>query len=247
MLESIDLSKKFDSKKEYKKALKKEQLKLLQLQLTLKSYNIPCILAVEGWDAAGKGGAIKRITQRIDPRGYEVHAIGAPEMHEKRHHYLRRFWLRIPPKGKIGIFDRSWYGRVLVERVENLASKAEWQRAYEEINQFEKLLHDDHYIIIKLWFHISKDEQLKRFKEREENPFKRWKITDEDWRNREKWEQYEEAVEDMFQKTNTDFAPWHIVEGEYKWYARVKTLKMINSTITEHLKANGIQPIQKIK
>ena len=155
---------------------------------------------MEGWDAAGKGGAIKRVTEHLDPRGFQVNPIGAPAPHEKRYHYLQRFWRKLPQYGQITIFDRSWYGRVLVERVEGFATKEEWTRAYDEINDFEKLLTDDHYIIGKFFYHISKDEQLKRFKDRENNPLKRWKITDEDWRNREKWDEYVEAMEEMFEK-----------------------------------------------
>lgn len=167
----------------------------------------------EGWDAAGKGGAIKRITEKIDPRGFQVHPIAVPTPAEHLHHNLHRFWNRLPAHGQIALFDRSWYGRVLVERVEGFASDDEWLRAYDEINQFEKLLHNDGYLIHKFWFHISKDEQYKRFKEREEHYLKQWKITDEDWRNQEKWEEYEVAIDDMLNKTTTPHAPWTIIEG----------------------------------
>ena len=180
MLESLDLTKKFDDKEQYKEELKKYQLEFLNLSMQLNYAGIPCLLVFEGWDAAGKGGAIKRAIEKIDPRVYEVHAISAPAPYEKRHHYiLHRFWERLPYKGKIGIFDRSWYGRVLVERVEGFATRDEWKRAYDELNQFEKLLTDDDYIIIKFWLHISKDEQLKRFTQQMEDPFKQWKITPE--------------------------------------------------------------------
>lgn len=242
MLDTIDLAKKIDGKKEYKKRLKKEQLKLLHLQLQLRQEQIPCLFVFEGWDAAGKGGAIKRITQRLDPRAFEVHGTAAPSPTEKKFHYLHRFWTRLPYYGKLGIFDRSWYGRVLVERVEGFATKEEWGRAYHEINEFEKMLADDGYIILKFWFQISNEKQLARFQEREENPFKRHKITDEDWRNREKWDEYEVAVEDMLKKTNTFYAPWAVIEGNYKWFARVKTLELINQTIIKHLEDRGITP-----
>lgn len=235
MLELLDLSKQFEDKKQYKEELKKYQLDFLSLSNELQSKGIPCILVFEGWDASGKGGAIKRAVEKIDPRKYEVHGIAAPDSHEKQYHYLHRFWKRLPYKGKIGIFDRSWYGRVLVERVEGFATHEEWSRGYSEINQFEKWLTDDGCIIIKFWFHISKEEQLIRFHERMEDPFKQWKITDEDWRNREKWKDYEQAAEEMFEKTNTDYAPWHLIEGNYKWYARVKVLKIITKTIQSHL------------
>lgn len=247
MLELLDLTKKFEEKKQYKDELKKYQLELLDLSLQLQFAGIPCLLVFEGWDAGGKGGAIKRLTEKIDPRSFEVHSISAPAAHEKRHHYLHRFWQRLPYKGKIGIFDRSWYGRVLVERIEGFATPTEWQRAYNELNQFEKLLSDDGYIIIKFWLHISKEEQLNRFNERMENPFKKWKITDEDWRNREKWDEYEQASEEMFVKTSTLDAPWHLIEANYKWYARVKVLKIITETLKAHLASRGIEhiPVEK--
>jgi polyphosphate kinase 2 (PPK2 family) len=239
-LQDVDLTQNIELEKEYKKELKQQQLRLLQFQQLLYQHHIPVIFALEGWDAAGKGGAIKRISQRLDPRGFQVHPIAAPSQEEKLHHYLRRFWKKLPPYGQIALFDRSWYGRVLVERVEGFASEMEWKRAYEEINQFEQWLHDDGYIVGKLWFHISKDEQLRRFKEREENPFKRWKITEEDWRNREKWDMYEEAADEMFAKTDTAYAPWAIIEANDKLFARVKTLKVINEWVAQHLKHKGI-------
>jgi PPK2 family polyphosphate:nucleotide phosphotransferase len=226
ILSSLDLSKKL-SKKDYEEKLKTYQLKLLRLQRKLYEKQVPLILVFEGWDAAGKGGVIKRLTETLDPRGFNVHPIGAPTETEKKHHYLWRFWQRIPQRGAIAVFDRSWYGRVLVERVEKFAEPEEWGRAYEEINQFEKMLVDDGYHILKFWLHISKEEQLKRFKEREQNPLKRWKLTEEDWRNREKWDKYEKAVEEMVQKTSTSHAPWHLIEAENKKYARVKVLKTI--------------------
>lgn len=235
LLDGVDLTKSIHSKKKYNKKLTEAQKELLLLQQSIFEKNIPCLFVFEGWDAAGKGGAIKRITQQIDPRGFQVHPIGAPTQAEHHYHYLHRFWNRLPAQGQIAFFDRSWYGRVLVERVEGFASNDEWLRAYGEINQFEKLLHDDGYIIHKLWFHISKDEQYKRFIERQEHYLKRWKITDEDWRNREKWEEYEVAVEDMLQKTNTTYAPWDIIEGNDKWYARLKTLNVIINTLKTHL------------
>lgn len=235
MLESIDLSLKISDKKQYKKELKETQLELLQLQRLLVDHKIGCLIVCEGWDAAGKGGAIKRLTSGLDPRGFEVHPIGAPTSKEKSHHYLKRFWTKLPPYGKIAIFDRSWYGRVLVERVEGFASAEEWGRAYEELNQFERNLVHDQYIVIKLWFHISNEEQLKRFKEREADPLKQWKITQEDWRNRAKWEMYEEAVEDMLHYTSTPESAWHVIEGEDKYFARVKTNKIVIQAIKERL------------
>ncbi|MBS2967671.1 UDP-galactose-lipid carrier transferase [Metabacillus sp. KIGAM252] len=239
MLDTIDLSQTI-SDKEYKSELKALQLKLLGLQRALVEHKIGCVLVFEGWDAAGKGGSIKRIAEGLDPRGYNVHPVSAPTQEEKDRHYLHRFWTNMPKKGGITIFDRSWYGRVLVERVEKFAAEKEWMRAFEQINQFEKLMTDEDFIVQKFWFHISKDEQLKRFKEREKNPLKKWKITDEDWRNREKWEDYVPAVEEMLKRTNTDEAPWHVVEGEDKKFARVKTLQLVTQAMEMKAAEKGI-------
>ncbi|WP_409254004.1 polyphosphate kinase 2 family protein [Bacillus sp. SCS-153A] len=240
MLDSVDLTKKIEDKNHYKKRLKKLQLQLLGLQRALHDEKIGCIFVFEGWDAAGKGGAIKRTTQNMDPRGYEVHATGAPTLEQKQYHYLQRFWNRMPKYGKIGIFDRSWYGRVLVERVEGFADEWAWKRAYGEINQFEEILSNEDYIILKFWFHISKEEQLRRFNDRKNDPMKSWKLTEEDWRNREKWEHYKEAVEDMINETNKANAPWYIIEGEDKKFARVKTLEIITETILEKLEERNV-------
>ncbi|WP_047152124.1 polyphosphate kinase 2 family protein [Aneurinibacillus tyrosinisolvens] len=234
-LHDLDLTKKYESKKEYKEELKQYQLELLFMQRRFHQLGIPVIIVFEGWDAAGKGGAIRRLTEKIDARGFQVHAISAPNEVERQYHYLWRFWNQLPAKGHMNIFDRSWYGRVLVERVEKFAAREEWKRAYDEINQFEKLQADDGALILKFWLHISKDEQLARFEERKNNPFKNWKITNEDWRNREKWDKYVEAVEEMLDKTNTDYAPWIPVEGNYKWYARVKVIKKIVKAMEEKL------------
>jgi AMP-polyphosphate phosphotransferase len=246
MLDSVDLSKKMDSK-EYKKRLKKLQIELLGLQRGLLDEKAGCILVFEGWDAAGKGGAIKRATQNMDPRGYEVHATAAPTLEQKQYHYLQRFWNRLPKYGKIGIFDRSWYGRVLVERVEGFTEEDAWQRAYGEINQYEEILSNENYIVMKFWFHISKEEQLERFNDRQNDPMKSWKLTEEDWRNREKWDQYQEAVEDMITYTNKENAPWHIIEGEDKKFARVKTLEIITQTITRKLEERNVDLKRYVK
>ena len=226
MLSEIDLDKEMDVT-EYRKELAKCQKKLAKLHNELYRKKIPVIIAYEGWDAAGKGGNIKRIAGALDPRGYDVHPIASPEPHEKSRHYLWRFWTRLPKTGHIAIFDRTWYGRVMVERLEGFCSKNDWQRAYNEINEFERELKDWGAVIIKFWVQIDKDTQLARFNDRENNPQKRWKITDEDWRNREKWDQYEDAVNEMIQKTSTDFAPWHILESNNKYYARIKALKIV--------------------
>ena len=186
----------------------------------------------------GKGGNIKRITEALDPRGYEVHPIASPEPHEKARHYLWRFWTRLPKNGHIAIFDRTWYGRVMVERLEGFCSENDWKRAYNEMNEFEKELKDWGAVIIKFWVQIDKDTQLERFQERQNNPEKQWKITDEDWRNREKWDAYEVAVNEMLQKTNTSFAPWHVLESVDKKYARIKALRIVISEIEKALKEN---------
>ena len=212
---------------EYKKELKRLQNRLGELHNRLYRKKVPVIIAYEGWDAAGKGGNIKRITGALDPRGYEVHPIASPEPHEKARHYLWRFWTRLPKTGHIAIFDRTWYGRVMVERLEGFCSENDWKRAYNEINEFEKELHDWGAVIIKFWVQIDKDTQLERFNERQNTPEKQWKITDEDWRNREKWDQYEDAVNEMIQKTSTTYAPWHILESVDKRYARIKALKIV--------------------
>jgi polyphosphate kinase 2 (PPK2 family) len=230
-LDKLNLDKKLESKQEYEELLEEYQLRLLKLQRRIIEKGIPVCVLYEGEDAAGKGGNIKRLTEALDPRGYEVYPIAAPSEEDKAHHWLRRFWLRLPLRGRIAIFDRTWYGRVLVERVEKFAKKEEWLRAYQEINEFERTLVDNGMVLVKFWIHISKKEQLDRFKRREKDPWKNYKLTQEDWRNREKWDQYIEALEDMFAKTDTDYAPWTIIEGNWKWWARVKALKTVVNRI----------------
>ncbi|MCM1159120.1 MAG: polyphosphate:AMP phosphotransferase [Bacteroidales bacterium] len=220
---------------EYKKQLKSCQKRLRELHNELYRKKIPVILAYEGWDAAGKGGNIKRIAAALDPRGYEVHPIASPEPHEKARHYLWRFWNRLPKDGHIAIFDRTWYGRVMVERLEGFCSENDWQRAYHEINEFEKELADWGAVVVKFWVQIDKDTQLERFTLRQNTPEKQWKITDEDWRNREKWDLYEEAVDEMLKKTNTAFAPWYVLESNDKKYARIQALKIVIKEIEKRL------------
>lgn len=219
----------YEEYKARKEELTKE-LKKLHSKLYLK--RIPVVLAFEGWDAAGKGGAIHRLTNALDPRGYIVNPTASPNDIERAHHYLWRFWTKMPKDGHIAIFDRTWYGRVMVERIEGFCSEAEWQRAYREMNQMEKQLSDHGAVVLKFWLQIDKDEQEARFRSRQVTPGKEWKITDEDWRNREKWNLYEEAVDDMILKTSTNYAPWIVVEGNNKYYARIKVLE----TVTEALK-----------
>lgn len=223
------------SEEEYREELDKCQKKLKKLHNKLYRKKIPVIIAYEGWDAAGKGGNIKRIVSALDPRGYEVNPIASPEPHEKARHYLWRFWTRLPKSGHVGIFDRTWYGRVMVERLEGFCSENDWQRAYNEINEFEKELSDWGAVIIKFWVQIDKDTQLERFTLRQNTPEKQWKITDEDWRNREKWDLYEGAVNEMLQKTNTSYAPWYILESNDKKYARIKALKTVIEEIEKKI------------
>lgn len=225
-LNDVDLSLKL-KKEEYQERLEKAQQEILINQLEVFRRNIPVILVFEGWDAAGKGGAIKRSVAMLDPRGYIVHPISAPTPEALNHHYLWRFWNLLPGKGRIAFFDRSWYGRVLVERIEGFCTEAEWKRAYGEIKCFERLLTDDGALMMKFFVHISPEEQLERFEARQKHPLKAWKLTDEDWRNREKWDQYADATEDMLQKTDTDHAPWIVVPGNNKRYARVHIAESI--------------------
>ncbi|WP_336949544.1 phosphate--AMP phosphotransferase [Acinetobacter junii] len=222
--ELLEPSKQVLDKDQYKDELSKLTKKVAD---ALRYDDRKVIVALEGMDAAGKGGAIKRIVKKLDPREYEIHTIGAPERYELRRPYLWRFWNKLNDGEKITIFDRTWYGRVLVERIEEYATTVEWQRAYDEINRFEQSLVDSQTIVVKIWLAISKDEQAVRFKEREETPHKRFKITPEDWRNREKWDDYLDAAADMFERTNTDYAPWYVIATDDKNTARVEVLKAI--------------------
>ncbi len=226
LLADIPLDKTIDET-EYHVQLKALQARLGELHNELYRKRIPVVIAYEGWDAAGKGGNIKRITAALDPRGYRVHPIASPEPHEKARHYLWRFWNRLPKSGHIAIFDRTWYGRVMVERLEGFCSENDWQRAYNEMNEFEKELVDAGTVVIKFWVQIDSDTQLARFTDRQNTPEKQWKITEEDWRNREKWDQYEAAVNEMLRKTSTTFAPWHVLESNDKRYARIKALRIV--------------------
>lgn len=234
ILSEVDLGQRL-SGEEYQERLADAQLRLLYLQRQIHQQKRRAILLFEGWDAAGKGGAIRRITERLDPRGFNVHPIGAPDAHELTRSYLYRFWTRLPESGQIAIFDRSWYGRVLVERVEELASKKEWKRAYEEINGFERLLVNEGVPIVKFFLHISHDEQRKRFEDRQKDPFKHWKITEEDWRNRNRWDEYEAATEDMLEKTDTKEAPWHVIAAEQKRFARVQVAEVALKELSKRL------------
>ena len=235
VLSGIDLSKSL-TEEVYKTRLKKLQKRLAELHSELYRLRIPVVIGFEGWDAGGKGGAIKRLTSNLDPRGYRVNPTAAPNDIEKVHHYLWRFWNSVPKAGHIAIFDRTWYGRVMVERIEGFCSEAEWRRAYQEINEMESHMANAGAVVLKFWLHIDKDEQERRFRERQANPAKQWKITDEDWRNREKWDQYEEAVNEMLIRTSTTYAPWIVVEGNDKRYARVKVLQTVVDALEKKVK-----------
>ncbi len=234
MLEKINLDVTLP-REEYRLQLERLQNELHLLGFQVYQQKRPVVLLFEGWDAAGKGGAIKRLTAKLDPRGYVVWPISAPQGDDKNRHYLYRFWRRLPECGQIAIFDRSWYGRVLVERVEGFTAESVWKRGYREINQFERQLLDFGTIILKFWLHISKEKQLERFREREQTHYKSWKLTDEDWRNRGKWEDYECAVEDTLLKTSTHLAPWTVIEANDERYARIKVLSTVAAKLKQEL------------
>ncbi|MCL2628800.1 MAG: polyphosphate:AMP phosphotransferase [Oscillospiraceae bacterium] len=222
---------------EYTDRLSAAQNELTRLHNEMYLHRVPMAIVFEGWDAAGKGGAIKRLVAPFDPRGYKVAPYGAPNDIEKAHNYLWRFWNEVPKAGHLTVFDRSWYGRVMVERVEGFCSEDDWKRAFKEINDFEKQLVDSGMILLKFWLHIDKEEQLRRFNFRKETPEKQWKITDEDWRNRDKWDAYLEAVDEMLLRTSTKYAPWTIVEAVDKPYARIKVIEAVHDCLENGLKA----------
>lgn len=236
-LESVDHALALDPET-YKVELKAQQERLNRLEMEMYQKRIPLMIMYEGWDAAGKGGNIKRVAQALDARAYTIFPSPAPTKPELLHPHLWRYWTRLPKAGHVGIYDRSWYGRVLVERVEGFASVSEWTRAYDEINEFERDLVRWGAILLKFWVDVSPEEQLRRFRDREQDPAKQWKITDEDWRNRDKYPQYKAAVEDIFRLTSTPFAPWIILESDDKRYARVKALKIINDALEARLREN---------
>jgi polyphosphate:AMP phosphotransferase len=234
LLSHLDLGKTL-SKHDYRKELAKYQGRLNTLARATYEKRRCSVIVLEGWDAAGKGGIIRRIIPALDARDYQIIPIAAPTDEERAHHYLWRFWRHIPRAGKVTIYDRSWYGRVLVERVEGYARPEEWMRAYAEINDFEEQLTDHGTVLLKFWLHIDKEEQLRRFKEREKISYKQYKITEEDYRNREKWANYEQAVNDMVERTSTEYAPWTLIEGNDKRYARIKALKYFCERLEEAL------------
>jgi len=213
------------NKDDYKKEMRDLQIKLREYQHELFTKRVPVVVAFEGWDAAGKGGVIKRLCENLDPRGYDVNPVAAPNDVEKAHHYLWRFWQPFPKAGHLAVFDRTWYGRVMVERVEGFCSEAEWRRAYSEINDMELQWANFGTIVFKFWMQVDKDEQLRRFRAREIDIYKQAKITDEDWRNREKWDSYKIALDEMIVRTDTSYAPWTLVEANSKLFARIKVLR----------------------
>jgi AMP-polyphosphate phosphotransferase len=252
-LDDLDLSLKL-SKEEEDERLESAWMRLTQLRLTLGGLigggelGPPVCAVFEGWDASGKGGAIKRLVYPLDPRHVRVVQFAAPTPDEKRHHFLWRFWPSLPGWGGMAVFDRSWYGRVLVERVEGFASRDEWTRAYDEINGFERGLAEEGMVLVKFWLHISSEEQLTRFKKREKDPLKSWKLTDEDWRNREKHDRYVEAVEDMVARTSVGpHAKWHLIPGDSKRYARVAVIETVIAEIEAGMRRHGQEPPKPIE
>jgi polyphosphate kinase 2 (PPK2 family) len=247
-LDHVDLSARL-GKEEYEQRLKAAQYRLSTLRLQLAGLigdgrlGPPVCMVFEGWDASGKGGAIKRLTEELDHRHVRVAAFSAPTHDEKRHHFMWRFWPKLPGWGGVAVFDRSWYGRILVERVEGLATEEQWRRAYEEIVSTERTLAAEGMILMKFWLHVSDEEQLKRFERRRDDPLKRWKLTDEDWRNREKRPQYQEAIEEMFERTDHAAGPWHIVPGDSKKYARVNVVETVVAEIERGMRERGFEPI----
>ncbi|WP_347057557.1 UDP-galactose-lipid carrier transferase [Blastococcus sp. HT6-30] len=246
-LDDVDLSLRLD-KKEAKKQLAAAQERLVHLRLLLGGQigpgelGPPLLVVFEGWDASGKGGAIQRLVGELDPRHVRVAQFAAPTSDEKRHHFLWRFWPVLPGWGGMAVLDRSWYGRVLVERVEGFAPEEAWRRAYQEIVDLETSLAAEGTVLVKFWMHVSPEEQLHRFESRRANPYKAWKLTDEDWRNREKRGEYEAAVEEMLERTSTPVAPWHVIPAEDKRWARVAVVRTVCEAVEAALHARGIDP-----
>ena len=246
-LDKLDLSLSL-SRKEEARALDRGWERLTQLRLSLGGLvgdgrlGPPVCVLFEGWDASGKGGAIKRLVSQLDPRHVRVATFAAPTPDERRHHFLWRFWPKLPGWGGMAVFDRSWYGRVLVERVEEIATPEQWTRAYDEINGFERSLADEGTILVKFWLHISDAEQLRRFERRRDDPLKSWKLTDDDWKNRGLREQYTEAVEEMVDRTDKPNAPWHLIPAESKRYARVAVLRTVIESVEDGMRKRGFKP-----
>jgi len=238
VLEKIDLTKKL-SKKEYKQQVPKLRRRLYDLETAAWKAGIPSIILFEGWDAAGKGTTVATLTQRLDPRGFKLYPIRGARTYEKMRPWLWRFWLKLPNYGEMAIFDRSWYGRVLVERVEGLTPKREWRKAYRDIVDFEQTITDDGYVLVKFWLHISKKEQRRRFKMLGKDALKSWHVTEEDWEHHRKYDEYLLAVEEMLERTETEWGPWTIVEATNRWWARVKVFNTIIDALADRLGAVG--------
>ncbi len=246
-LDQLDLSKSL-TRKEEARDLDHAWERLTQLRLTLggligtRTLGPPVCVVFEGWDAAGKGGAIKRLVAQMDPRHVRVVQFAAPSSNERRHHFLWRFFPQLPGWGGMAVFDRSWYGRVLIERVDDLATREQWLRAYDEINSFERTLVDEGMVLIKFWLHIDEREQLKRFERRRDDQLKAWKLTEEDWHNRERRAEYAQAIEDMVARTDQPYAPWHLVEANSKRFARVKVIETVIERIEQGMAQWGMEP-----
>jgi AMP-polyphosphate phosphotransferase len=244
-LDEVDLGQKLKPP-QYEERLVAAQQRLLQLRLRCAgltgsgALGPPLCLVFEGWDASGKGGVIKRLLAEVDVRHVRVKTYAAPTPDEKRHHFLHRFWPALPGWGGMAVLDRSWYGRVLVERVEGFATEAQWRRAYEEIRHFERMLADEGMLLLKFWMHVSPEEQLRRFEARRDDPLKSWKLTDEDWRNRGKRAEYEAAVEDVLAETDRDSARWHVVAGDSKKFARVAVIETVNHELERAMREHGL-------
>ncbi len=234
MLEQVNLDLKL-SHKQYKQVLPDLQRRLYDLEKACWDAKIPSIVVLEGWDAAGKGSAITTLTERLDPRGFRLYPIRAPRTYEKQYPWLWRFWLKTPNRGEIALFDGSWYGRVLVERVEKLTPKKQWRKAYRDITEFERMLADDGTVIVKLWMHISKKEQRKRFRALEKDPLESWRVTPEDWERHRHYNDYRIAAEEMFERTESEWGPWTIVEATSRWFARKKIFDTLIHAFEERL------------
>jgi polyphosphate kinase 2 (PPK2 family) len=242
MLEKVDLTRKL-VKKDYKESFPKLRQRLYDVQKTCWDALIPTVILFEGWDAAGKGTNINLLTRRLDPRGFKVHPIREARTYEKARPWLWRFWLKLPNYGEMAIFDRTWYGRVLVERVEELTPEREWRRAYRDVVEFERQIADDGYVIVKFWLHISKKEQKRRFKAIEKDPLNWWRVSQEDWDHHAKYDEYLLAVEEMLERTETEYGPWTIVEATDRRWARVKIFETIIAAMGEALSERGVEVV----
>ena len=238
MLEALDISLEY-SKAEYKRRLPILQQRLHRLQRACWEAGLASIIVFEGWDAAGKGTTIRKLTQRLEPRNFDLHAIRKPRTYEIHLPWLWRYWIRVPNWGEMGIFDRSWYGRVLVQRIDEFITEDQWRRGYRDIVSFERTLADDRYLIVKFFLHISKEEQKRRFEALAQDPLTSWQVEEEDWKHHEQYDQYYVAVEEMLERTETEFGPWTLVEATDKYWTRIKIFETLVSGMETHLAAHG--------